>query len=101
MLFRSQEDICFLQQTQIDVLILDCYSALISNHSSNGEEQSQISIDNPESGFDNEIQKNTKEVTINKIRNYNGNLDVLKRILLKSLDIYSGMIDIINKELGE
>ncbi len=98
---HSQEDICFLQQTQIDVLILDCYSALISNHSSNGEEQSQISIDNPESGFDNEIQKNTKEVTINKIRNYNGNLDVLKRILLKSLDIYSGMIDIINKELGE
>ena len=74
---------------------------MISNHSSNGEEQSQISIDNPESGFDNEIQKNTKEVTINKIRNYNGNLDVLKRILLKSLDIYSGMIDIINKELGE
>ena len=46
-------------------------------------------------------KKIQKKVTINKIRNYNGNLDVLKRILLKSLDIYSGMIDIINKELGE
>lgn len=105
---HSQEDICFQLQQQIDSSILKCLSEKISKSSmveSDGEDESENNGEKNEnlrtSTEYNTNNKSNKENAVSKLNSYSGTAEKLISVLRKSIDLYPGIAEIINKELGD